>query len=56
MLTVALRGYGAVCPTSREEHRPGTFENGMLRKILGHKKEELTRDWRKLHNEELHRL
>jgi hypothetical protein len=32
------------------------FENRVLRRILGPKRDELTGDWRKLHNEELHHL
>jgi hypothetical protein len=32
------------------------FENKALRKIFGSKKDEMTGDWRKLHNEELHNL
>jgi hypothetical protein len=32
------------------------FENRVLRRILGPKKDEVTREWRKLHNEELHDL
>ena len=32
------------------------FENSVLRRILGPRKDELTVDWRKLHNEELHDL
>jgi hypothetical protein len=32
------------------------FENRMLRKIFGTKRDEVTGDWRKLHNEELHNL
>jgi hypothetical protein len=32
------------------------FENRVLRKIFGSKKDEVTGDWRKLHNEELHNL
>jgi hypothetical protein len=39
-----------------EEHRLRLFENRVLREISGAKKEEVTRDWRKLHNEELHDL
>jgi hypothetical protein len=41
----------------REEHRLRVFENGMLRRIFGPKKNEVTGEWRKLHNEEeLHEL
>jgi hypothetical protein len=32
------------------------FENRALRRIFGPKRAEVTRDWRKLHNEELHKL
>jgi hypothetical protein len=39
----------------REEHRLGVFENGVLRKIFGPKRDE-DGSWRKLHNDELHRL
>jgi len=37
----------------REEHRLRVFENRMLRRIFGPKMDEVTREWRKLHNEEL---
>jgi hypothetical protein len=32
------------------------FENRVLSRIFGPKRDELTREWRKLHNEELHNL
>jgi hypothetical protein len=32
------------------------FENRVLRRILGPKRDEVTGGWRKLHNEELHNL
>jgi hypothetical protein len=32
------------------------FENRLLRKIFGPKRDEVIRSWRKLHNEELHNL
>jgi hypothetical protein len=32
------------------------FENRVLRRILGPKRDDVTVDWRKLHNEELHNL
>jgi hypothetical protein len=38
----------------REEHRLGVFENMVLRIIFGPKRDEVTGEWRKLHNEELH--
>ena len=32
------------------------FENRVLRRIFGSRGDEVTRDWRKLHNEELNDL
>jgi hypothetical protein len=40
----------------REEHRLRVFENRVLRRIFGPKRDEVTGEWRKLHNEELHNL
>jgi hypothetical protein len=42
--------------TLREEHRLRVFENRVLRRIFGPKRDEVTGGWRKLHNEELHNL
>jgi hypothetical protein len=42
--------------TLREEHRLRVFENRVLRRIFGPKRDEVTGEWRKLHNEELHIL
>jgi hypothetical protein len=39
--------------TLREEHRLRVFENKVLRRIFGPKRDEVTGGWRKLHNEEL---
>jgi hypothetical protein len=39
--------------TPREERRLRVFENRMLRRVFGPKRDEVTGDWRKLHNEEL---
>jgi hypothetical protein len=36
----------------REEHRLRVFENRVLRMIFGPKMDEVTGDWRKLHNQE----
>jgi hypothetical protein len=40
----------------REERRLRVFENTTLRRIFGPKRDEVTAEWRKLHNEELHGL
>jgi len=32
------------------------FENGVLRRIFGSKRDKVTREWRELHNEELYDL
>jgi hypothetical protein len=42
--------------TLREEHRLRVFENRVLRRIFGPKRDEVTGEWRKLHSEELHDL
>jgi hypothetical protein len=39
-----------------EEYRLRVFENRVLRRIFGSKRDEVTGDWRKLHTEELHIL
>ena len=40
----------------REEHRLRVFENRVLRRIFGAKRDGVTGEWRKLHNEELNDL
>jgi hypothetical protein len=42
--------------TLREEHRLRVFENRVLRRIIGPKRDEVKREWRKIHNEELNGL
>jgi hypothetical protein len=39
-----------------EECRLRVFENRVLRRTFGPKRDEATEEWRKLHNEELHDL
>ena len=39
--------------TFREEHRLRVFENWVLRRIFGPKRDDVTGEWRRLHNEEL---
>jgi len=40
----------------REEFRLRVFENRVLKRIFGPKRDEVTGEWRKLHNEELNDL
>jgi hypothetical protein len=40
----------------RDEYRLEVFENRVLRRIFGPKRDEVTGEWRKLHNEEFHDL
>ncbi|KAJ4433819.1 hypothetical protein ANN_16131 [Periplaneta americana] len=42
--------------TLREEQRLRVFENKMIRKIFGAKRDEVTGEWKKLHNAELYVL
>ncbi|KAJ4432156.1 hypothetical protein ANN_20772 [Periplaneta americana] len=56
LLPVLLYGCETWTLTLREEHRLRVFENKMLRKIFGAKRDEVTGIWRKLHNAELHAL
>jgi hypothetical protein len=39
--------------TLREEYRLRVFENRVLRRIFGPKRDEVMGGWRKLHNEEI---
>jgi hypothetical protein len=39
-----------------EEHKLGVFENRVLRRILGPKRDGVTGGWRKVYNVELHNL
>ena len=49
-------GHGSWSFTEREKHRLRVFKNTILRNIFGPKTDEVTGEWRKLHNEELHDL
>jgi hypothetical protein len=42
--------------TLREEHRLRVFENRVLRRLFGPKRDEVTGEWRRLHKEELNDL
>jgi hypothetical protein len=56
ILPVVLYGCETWSLTVREEHKLRLFENRVLRRIFGPKKDRLTGGWIKLHNEELHNL
>ena len=51
-----MYGFETWSLTLREEHRLRVFEIKVLRKIFGAKRDEITRELRKLHNSELHAL
>ena len=55
-MLVILYGCEVWSLTLREELRLRVFENSVLRRIFGPKRDELTVEWRKLHNEELNDL
>jgi hypothetical protein len=54
ILPVVLYGCEIWSLTLREEHRLRVFENRVLRRIFGPKRDEVTGGWRKLHEEELY--
>jgi hypothetical protein len=56
ILQVVLYGCETWSLTLRKEHRLRVFENRVLRRMFGSKRDEVTGEWRKLHNEELHNL
>jgi hypothetical protein len=56
ILPVALSGCESWSLTLREERRLRVFENRVLRRMFGPKRDEVTVEWRRLHNEELNDL
>jgi hypothetical protein len=57
ILPVVLYGYETWSLTLRKEHTLRVFENrGVLRRIFGPKRDEVTGEWRKSHSGELHNL
>jgi hypothetical protein len=56
ILPVVLYGCETWSLTLREEHRLRVLETRVLRRIFGPKRDHVTGDWRKLHNEELPNL
>jgi len=55
-LPVVLYGCETWSLTLREERSLRVFENRVLRRIFGPKRDEVTWEWRKLHNEEINDL
>ena len=53
ILPVVLYGCETWSLTSREEHRLKVFENWVLRKMFGAKREEIKGKWKRVHTEEL---
>ena len=53
ILPVVLYGCETWSLTLREERRLWVFENRVLRRVFGPKRDEVTGEWRKLRNEEL---
>jgi hypothetical protein len=56
ILPVVLYGCETWSLTLRKERRLRVSENRVLRKVFGHKRDEVTGEWRNLHNEELNDL
>jgi len=56
ILPVVLYEYETLSLILREERRLRMLENRLLRRIFGPKRDEVTGEWRKLHNEELNDL
>jgi len=56
ILPVVLCGCETWSLTLREERKLRVFENKVLRRIFGRRIDEVTGDWRRLHNEELNDL
>jgi hypothetical protein len=56
ILPVVLYGCETWSLILREEHRLRMFENRVLRRIFGPKREEVTGEWRKMQSGELHNL
>ena len=53
ILPVVLYGCDTWSLTLREERRLRVFENRVLRRVFGPKRDEVKGEWRKLYNEEL---
>ena len=56
ILPAVLYGCETWSLTLREERRLRVFENRVLRRVFGSKRDEVTGEWKKIHNEELRDL
>jgi len=56
ILPVVSYGCDTWSLTLREESRSRVFGNGVLRRVFGTKRNKVTKEWRKLHNEEFYDL
>ena len=56
ILSVVLHGCETWSLILRKERRLRVFENGVLRRIFGPRRDEATGEWKKLHNEQLNDL
>jgi hypothetical protein len=56
ILPVVMCWCETLCLKLREERRLRVFENRVLRRIFGPKRDEMVGGWRELHNEELHNM
>jgi hypothetical protein len=56
ILPVVLYGCKTLSLALREEHRMRVFENRVLRRICGPKRDTLMEEWRNFHSEEPHNL
>jgi len=56
ILPVVMCGCETCLLTPREERRLRVFDNRVFRRVFGPKRDEVTGEWRKMHNEELNDL
>ena len=56
ILDVVLCGCETWSLTLREERKMRVFDNMVLKRIFGHRRDKVTGEWRRLHNEELNDL
>ena len=56
IILLVLYGHETWFMTLKDEHRLRVFENRVLKRIFGPKRDEVTRECRRLHNKELYAL